>query len=127
MPARPSVSQTILTTAPLMVTYKHPFMNSLTLRELKLDLKALADVSRLQIVEQLADGREITVTDLALALHVSQPLLSWHLRIMRRARLVNTRREGRVVYCSLNLSQMGWCQGQLAGLVGGKKGALATG
>lgn len=97
------------------------------MRELKLALKALADVSRLQIVEHLADGREVKVTDLVMALEVSQPLLSWHLRILRRARLVNTRREGRVVYCSLNLKQMDWCQEELAGLVGKKPKALATG
>lgn len=98
------------------------------MRELKLALKALADISRLRIVERLADGREIKVTDLALALHISQPLLSWHLTILRRARLVNTRREGRVVYCSLNLKQLIWCQEQLTGLVSNnRENALATG
>lgn len=97
------------------------------MRELKLALKALADISRLQIVEHLADSREVKVTELALALRMSQPLLSWHLRSLRRARLVNTRREGRVVYCSLNLNRLAWCQEELAGLVGNKKRALAAG
>ena len=84
-------------------------------------------MSRLQIVEHLADGREVKVTELALALQISQPLLSWHLRSLKRARLVNTRRNGRVVYCSLNLSQLAWCQEELAGLIGNKTRALATG
>lgn len=87
-------------------------------------MKALADVSRLQIVEHLSDGGEVKVTDLALVLHISQPLLSWHLRILKRARLINTRREGRMVYCSLNLSQLTWCQEQLAGLIKPRRTAI---
>ncbi|MDP2660603.1 MAG: metalloregulator ArsR/SmtB family transcription factor [Dehalococcoidia bacterium] len=97
------------------------------MRELKLALKALADTSRLEMVSHLADGRDVTVTDLAIALHISQPLLSWHLRSLKRAGLVNTRREGRVVYCSLNLNQLTWCQQQIAGLVGNKARVLASG
>lgn len=97
------------------------------MRELKLALKALADNYRLEMVSHLADGREVRVTELATALHMSQPLLSWHLRSLKRARLVNTRREGRVVYCSLNLSQLAWCQQQLAGLVKGRAEVLAGG
>jgi len=96
------------------------------LRELKLALKALADTSRLEMVSHLADGREVKVTELAIALRVSQPLLSWHLRSLKRAHLVNTRRKGRVVYCSLNLDQLAWCQQQLAGLVKNGAGALAS-
>lgn len=89
-------------------------------------MKALADVSRLRIVEHLSDGGEVKVTDLAMILHISQPLLSWHLRILKRARLINTRREGRMVYCSLNLSQLTWCQEQLAGLIKPNRAAIAA-
>ncbi|MDP2726485.1 MAG: metalloregulator ArsR/SmtB family transcription factor [Dehalococcoidia bacterium] len=96
------------------------------LRELKLALKSLADTSRLRIVERLADGREVKVFELALSLRISQPLLSWHLRSLKRAGLVNTRREGRVVYCSLNLNRLAWCQEELAMLTGTKKRALVT-
>lgn len=96
------------------------------MRELKLALKALADISRLRIVEHLADGREVKVSELALALRISQPLLSWHLRNLRRARLVNTRREGRMVYCSLNLDQLSWCQEELGRLTSSKERVLVT-
>jgi len=42
------------------------------------------------------------VTDLCLALRVSQPLMSWHLRILRRAGLVTTYRSGRQVHCAVS-------------------------
>jgi ArsR family transcriptional regulator len=89
------------------------------MRELKMSLRALADVSRLRIVQQLSHCEEVSVSELARHLRLSQPLLSWHLSSLRRARLVNTRREGRVVYCSLNVERLLWCQGELGRLAGG--------
>ncbi len=71
-------------------------------RELKLMMKALSDVARLTIVYHLAREREVTVTALTEILSLSQPLVSWHLRKLKRAGLVETRRVGRQVYCSLN-------------------------
>jgi ArsR family transcriptional regulator len=71
-------------------------------RELKLMMKALSDVARLTMVYHLAREQEITVTALTEILNLSQPLVSWHLRKLKRAGLVETRRVGRQVYCSLN-------------------------
>jgi ArsR family transcriptional regulator len=71
-------------------------------RELKTVMKALADVARLTIVYHLAHQPEITVTTLTEQLGISQPLVSWHLRKLRRAGLLRTRRVGRQVYCSLD-------------------------
>ena len=65
------------------------------LRELKLILGACADVTRLRILRLLADGDERSVTDLTALLHLSQPLVSWHLRILRRSGLIAARRSGR--------------------------------
>ncbi len=72
------------------------------LEEIRPYFKALSDIKRLQLVEQLATHGEVRVTDLTEALDISQPLLSWHLRRLRQAGLVNTRREGREVLCSLD-------------------------
>jgi ArsR family transcriptional regulator len=74
-------------------------------RELKTIMKALADVARLTIVYHLAHQSEITVTALTEQLGISQPLVSWHLRKLRRAGLLKTRRVGRQVYCSLDHDQ----------------------
>lgn len=73
-------------------------------RELKITVKALGDMARLTIVYHLAHMREVTVTDLADLLGISQPLVSWHLRKLRRAGIISTRRAGRQSYCSLNIN-----------------------
>ncbi len=78
-------------------------------RELKIMVKALADVARLAIVYHLAHQGEITVTTLTDMLGLSQPLVSWHLRKLRRAGMIHTRRAGRQVYCSLDKSRYQYC------------------
>ena len=85
--------------------------------DLKYALKAMADSARLNILHQLAGGRETNVTELVEALEMSQPLVSWHLRSLRRAGLVLTRRRGREVYCSLDLARFAACQHALNELV----------
>ena len=70
-------------------------------RDLKRITGALSGVARLTIVYHLARQQAVTVTDLTDKLRISQPLVSWHLRKLRRAGLVETRRAGRQVYCSL--------------------------
>lgn len=77
--------------------------------ELKKILKTLGDEVRLNIVHILASGAEITVTDLAKTLAVSQPLISWHLGALKRVGLAQTRRQGRQVYCSLDLTRYKLC------------------
>lgn len=69
-------------------------------------LRACADVTRLRILNVLADGDEHSVTDLVSMLRMSQPLVSWHLRILRRCDLIATRRVGRQVRYRTN--RKGW-------------------
>ncbi len=63
--------------------------------------RALADGLRLRMLMLLADRGEMNVSTLAKTLRVSQPLVSWHLRLLTRAGLVQVRKAGREVYCSL--------------------------
>ena len=56
--------------------------------------KTLADANRLRIVQVLAQG-DASVTDLIAVVGLSQPLVSWHVRSLRAAGLVDTRRNGR--------------------------------
>src|SRR6266513_3614726 len=86
-------------------------------RELKIMMKALADMARLTIVYHLVQHKEITVTSLTDLLGLSQPLVSWHLRKLRRADLITTRRVGRQVYCSLNKSRFELCIRYLQDLI----------
>lgn len=67
---------------------------------------ALKDVMRLRILYVLAAGGEMTVTSLARALGISQPLVSFHLRPLRQMSLVGVRRCGREVFCSLNATEI---------------------
>ena len=69
--------------------------------DLSVFFEGLANPTRLAVVELLAAG-ELRVSELAERCRVSQPRMSWHLRILRQARVVTTRREGREVFCSLD-------------------------
>jgi ArsR family transcriptional regulator len=80
-------------------------------------LLAFANPTRLRIVEQLADG-ERSVNDLAAELRVAQPLISWHLRMLRRGGVITTRREGRQVYCALDVDGIRRHQADLNRLLG---------
>jgi DNA-binding transcriptional ArsR family regulator len=80
-------------------------------------LLALANPTRLRIVEELAGG-ESSVNDLVARLRVAQPLISWHLRMLRMGGVVRTRREGRQVYCSLDREAISEKQDDLHRLLG---------
>jgi DNA-binding transcriptional ArsR family regulator len=59
----------------------------------RMTLAALADPTRRSLYERLR-RREHAVGELAKVLRVSQPAVSQHLRVLRRARLVRERRAG---------------------------------
>ena len=73
-----------------------------SVRDLRTYYRALGDDTRLRILQLLATEGEHTVTELDERLHLSQPLLSWHLRRLRRAGVVKTVRVGREVRCSFD-------------------------
>ena len=62
-----------------------------------LRFRALGDETRLRLLEMLTDG-ERTVGDLMDATGLGQSLVSHHLRTLRQAGLVITRREGRWIH-----------------------------
>ncbi len=61
----------------------------------------LANPKRLEIIDPLRSG-EMSVTELAEALGISQSNLSQHLAIMRQKGIVTTRREGLNVFYKLS-------------------------
>lgn len=88
--------------------------------ELEKLTRALADKVRLNIVRILANSQqEVNVTDLTQQLLISQPLVSWHLAILRRNGLVRTRRQGRQVYCSLDAARCQQCIQWLGAVISG--------
>src|ERR1041385_3969318 len=56
--------------------------------------KALADPTRVGLVNRLAAVEEACVCDLTAAFDLSQPTISHHLRILREAGLVDVERRG---------------------------------
>ena len=67
---------------------------------------AFANPTRLRILERLASVGEENVTDLAAYLRMSQPRISWHLRMLRLGGVIRIRREGRQAYCSLDVENI---------------------
>jgi DNA-binding transcriptional ArsR family regulator len=74
--------------------------------ELRQYFRALGDTLRLRLVRELAIQGEMSVSQLVTALHVSQPLVSWHLGRLKRIGLVRIRRTGRQAYCSLDRARL---------------------
>ncbi|WP_330205463.1 metalloregulator ArsR/SmtB family transcription factor [Cyanobacterium sp. Dongsha4] len=67
--------------------------------------RALSDTIRIQVLELLRT-RELCVCEISEVLDISQSKLSFHLKTLREANLVNSRQQGKWTYYSLNLSQL---------------------
>lgn len=63
--------------------------------------KVLGDPTRIRIVQQLLN-KEMSVTDIAESMGMGQSAISHQLRVLRQARLVTFRKEGKTVMYSLN-------------------------
>jgi ArsR family transcriptional regulator, lead/cadmium/zinc/bismuth-responsive transcriptional repressor len=63
--------------------------------------KALGDPTRVTIALALRDGEELCVCDLAWVVERNDNLVSHHVRLLRTAGLVCSRREGKMVLYSL--------------------------
>lgn len=62
--------------------------------------KALADPTRVRMISLLV-AADVCVGDLCLALGMSQPAVSHHLKVLRLLRIVRARKEGQHVFYSL--------------------------
>ncbi len=71
-----------------------------TLYELSELFKVFADMTRVKLMYSLFDG-ELCVQDLAEKLDMTQSAISHQLRVLKAAKLVKGRRDGKQVYYSL--------------------------
>jgi ArsR family transcriptional regulator len=69
--------------------------------DLAATFKALADPTRVAIVNRLTKVDSVCVCDLTAAFELSQPTISHHLRILRDAGLVQVERQGTWAYYTL--------------------------
>lgn len=65
-------------------------------------LRALADKTRQEIIMVFASCKEICVNDIAKNFTLSRPTISHHLNLMKRAKILNSRKEGKEIYFSIN-------------------------
>jgi DNA-binding transcriptional ArsR family regulator len=84
--------------------------------------RALGDETRLRIIGLLAEIGPMPVRELSARVGLSQPLISWHLRILRVASLIETRRQGRETICRLRTAAFEELHAAEARLVGGTAG-----
>ena len=92
------------------------------LRRLRVLYRALGDETRLRIIGILAEVGPVPVRELSARVGLSQPLISWHLRILRVAGLIDTRRQGRETICRLRTAAFEELHEAEARLIGGTVG-----
>ena len=71
------------------------------IRRLTKLFKALSDETRQRIFELLC-GEEMNVTDICEEFQTTQPTISHHLNILKNCELVDTRKDGKMVYYYVN-------------------------
>ena len=81
------------------------------------ELKALAHPLRLRILEVLRNG-ERNVGEIEEAAEIGQPALSQQLGVLRKAGLVETRKEAKLVYYRLGEDNLAMLAELVAGLAG---------
>ena len=67
--------------------------------------KAFAHPRRLQILDALGDG-EKGISDLQSALGISKTGMSQHVAILKAVGVITTRRDGKMMYCSLAMPEV---------------------
>lgn len=98
---------------------------TIDLEPLTRQFQALSDETRLRIIDLLRPG-ERCVCDLTDALDAQQSRLSFHLRALKDAGLVNDRREGRWMYYALNREAFGQLERFVGGLPSTKLSTLTA-
>lgn len=75
-------------------------------------VKAMADETRQRILSLLQAG-EMNESDIVAQMNLTQPTVSHHLSLLRRANLVSARREGKYVFYRANPACVTECCGEI--------------
>jgi DNA-binding transcriptional ArsR family regulator len=76
------------------------------LKKAALVFRAVNNKIRLQILHILHEHSKMTVTSLYLKLRLDQSATSQHLSVLRKAGFVNTERDGKCIYYSVNYERL---------------------
>ncbi|HWB22646.1 MAG TPA: metalloregulator ArsR/SmtB family transcription factor [Gaiellaceae bacterium] len=93
--------KTLALLQPICCASDTPPMPRAAAEDLARAFKALADPTRVAIVNRLSTTEEVCVCDLTAAFELSQPTISHHLRILRDAGLVEAEARGTWAYYRL--------------------------
>lgn len=72
----------------------------------QMTLRALNHKLRQQILSTIEKSENINVTEIYVKLRIEQSVASQHLAILRRANIVKTRREGKIIWYSVNFDRI---------------------
>ncbi len=78
----------------------------LNVKKAAMVLRAVNHKLRQQILKQIDEQGKITVTELYVKLRLEQSVASQHLAILRKAGFVNTYRDGKFIYYSVNTQRL---------------------
>ncbi len=78
----------------------------LNVKKAALVLRAVNHKLRQQILKQIDEQGRMTVTELYVKLRLEQSVASQHLAILRKAGFVNTDRDGKFIYYSVNANRL---------------------
>lgn len=81
-------------------------LDVLTLKKVALILRAVNHSLRQQLLKLLHQHGKMTVTEIYKKLRLEQSVTSQHLAILRRAGFVNTDREGKFIFYSVNYQRL---------------------
>ncbi len=68
-------------------------------------IKALSDVNRMMILNSLSSG-ELCACKILERFEITQPTLSYHMKVLSECGLVNSRKEGKWTHYSLNMESV---------------------
>lgn len=83
--------------------YYDAYINVMPMKNIGAIFAALSDPTRRLVLENLK-SEDLTPSEMLARIRVSQPTLSHHLDILKRAELVETAREGQFIRYSLNMT-----------------------
>lgn len=89
----------------------------LQLKKAALILRAINHKLRQQILRLINQNSRMTVTEIYVKLRLEQSVASQHLAILRRAGFVNTDRDGKFIYYSVNHTRLDQVHGIVQNLL----------
>ncbi len=78
----------------------------IAVKKARMILRAINHTLRQQIIKLLEEKERLTVTEIYVKLRLEQSVASQHLAILRRAEIVETEREGKYIFYTLNKARI---------------------